>query len=297
MTARQTPSLTLALLAAAILQGGLTLLAGYGGVRLLACHWAAIRPIPGSFCVAGWPTTWTPWLLVAVIACLGLVLATAELRAGWTSLRRSARLVAVLRRARVPSAARLRRAADDLGPAPVDQIDLPQPLALCHGLLRPRIVVSSGLVDALDDLALRAVLTHEAEHARRRDPLRLLALRIAFVAGSLLPAVHTIAEHTRTQCEWHADAAAVDRCGRAALARALHTVLSQPLTPAAADLPAFCSAATRIRLLGAARPPTVHIPRWRLLTSAATLSALAALTWWFWHVNITTAVLTDLPVS
>jgi Zn-dependent protease with chaperone function len=46
------------------------------------------------------------------------------------------------------------------------------PVAYCLGLLRPRVVVSSGLLERLDCPSLKAVLEHEASHRRRRDPLR-----------------------------------------------------------------------------------------------------------------------------
>lgn len=45
--------------------------------------------------------------------------------------------------------------------------------AVTMGLLRPRIVVTDALRSALDDGELRAVLAHEAAHARHRDPLRM----------------------------------------------------------------------------------------------------------------------------
>jgi hypothetical protein len=51
------------------------------------------------------------------------------------------------------------------------------PLSLCLGALRPRILVSDGLVRALAPDAVAAVLAHERAHARRRDALRALLAR------------------------------------------------------------------------------------------------------------------------
>jgi len=41
------------------------------------------------------------------------------------------------------------------------------------GLMRPRIILSSQLAEALDAQALAAAFAHERAHARHRDPLRL----------------------------------------------------------------------------------------------------------------------------
>ncbi|MFI5395270.1 MAG: M56 family metallopeptidase [Candidatus Binatia bacterium] len=41
------------------------------------------------------------------------------------------------------------------------------------GLFRPRIILSSGIAEALDKYALAAAFEHECAHARHRDPLRL----------------------------------------------------------------------------------------------------------------------------
>jgi hypothetical protein len=53
------------------------------------------------------------------------------------------------------------------------------PVSLAVGALRPRIVISEGLVTALPAPGLACVLAHEREHARRRDALRALFARAA----------------------------------------------------------------------------------------------------------------------
>ncbi len=47
------------------------------------------------------------------------------------------------------------------------------------GLLSPRVVIAPGLLSRLDDEAIRAVLEHEAAHARHRDPFRVLVGQLA----------------------------------------------------------------------------------------------------------------------
>jgi hypothetical protein len=64
----------------------------------------------------------------------------------------------------------------------VDLVESDRPFALTFGLVRPRAVVSTSLLRTLSPSQGAAVIAHEAEHARRRDPLRQLAARVASVA-------------------------------------------------------------------------------------------------------------------
>ncbi len=84
---------------------------------------------------------------------------------------------------------------------------LPNP-AFTTGWWRPRVYVASGLVERLSEDELTAVLAHEAEHARRRDPLRLFALRS--LAGLLfwLPAIRRLVDDLVDETEIAADDAA-----------------------------------------------------------------------------------------
>ncbi len=56
-------------------------------------------------------------------------------------------------------------------------VDTNHLFAWCCGLLRPRIVLSRGLLEALTNEELQVVLTHEEAHAARFDNLRNLAAR------------------------------------------------------------------------------------------------------------------------
>jgi Zn-dependent protease with chaperone function len=60
--------------------------------------------------------------------------------------------------------------------------------AVTCGLIRPRMLVSTGLAAALTPAEVRAVLAHERAHLRARDPLRLLAARLFVAWGCYLPA-------------------------------------------------------------------------------------------------------------
>lgn len=50
--------------------------------------------------------------------------------------------------------------------------------AFTHGIIRPRIYISRGLMDTLDGAQLRAVFHHELAHKKNRDPLRFFLLSI-----------------------------------------------------------------------------------------------------------------------
>jgi Zn-dependent protease with chaperone function len=133
-------------------------------------------------------------------------------------------------------------------------LDSPAASAFCAGLLRPRVFVTSGMVAALADEELDAVLVHEAEHARRRDPLRRLVGRAAAGVLFWLPLVGWWTRHRLEDAELAADRAAIDRVGRSPLARALRATA----TPAAPMVGARFDGAGPARvtqLLGDPLPP------------------------------------------
>ena len=131
----------------------------------------------------------------------------------------AARQVARLPRLRTPPA--LAAAAGRRGANQVVLLDSPATSAFCAGLLRPRVYVTGGMITALADEELEAVLVHEAEHARRRDPLRRLAGRAAADVLFWLPLIGWWSRRRLEDAELAADRAAIDRVGRRPLARAL----------------------------------------------------------------------------
>lgn len=68
-----------------------------------------------------------------------------------------------------------------------------RPFAGVLGLLRPRVVLSKGLVGLLNDSQRAVVEAHESAHCARRDPLRLLLAR--FGALLHLPVVRRVLLH------------------------------------------------------------------------------------------------------
>lgn len=108
----------------------------------------------------------------------------------------------------------------------VDLVDFFQPLAFVYGFLRPRIVVTTDLVERLDRLELEAVLRHERVHLLRRDPLWILFGDGLGTMLAWLPLARDLAAHQKIAGEVEADALVARHPGhRVALAGALSKIL------------------------------------------------------------------------
>jgi Zn-dependent protease with chaperone function len=125
---------------------------------------------------------------------------------------RRQRAVLSLLSTRLPTrGSRLARAARAAGldPVRIRVVDtLPSP-AFTVGWLRPRVYVDACLESRLSGDELEAVLAHEAAHVRRRDPLRLSALRFLACTLFWLPSVRRLVEDLADEAEIIADDAAV----------------------------------------------------------------------------------------
>ena len=90
-------------------------------------------------------------------------------------------------------------------------VGLPTP-AFTVGWLQPRIYVAPEISVVLSADELAAVLAHEAEHVRRRDPLRLSLLRLVSHTLFWLPALRRLSDDFADEAEIRADdAAAIGR--------------------------------------------------------------------------------------
>lgn len=112
-------------------------------------------------------------------------------------------------------------------------------LAVTAGLVRPYVVVSTGLVGALSRAELRAVLAHEQAHLRRSDPLRVLLARVLVAHLWFLPLARDLRGRAWSGFELAADRDAARRYGRSALAGALLRVASTPAGGAVAAAVGF----------------------------------------------------------
>jgi Zn-dependent protease with chaperone function len=96
-----------------------------------------------------------------------------------------------------------------------------RPQAFCAGYLRPVIYISSGALEKLSNVELRAVVAHERHHLRRRDPLRILMVRTLGESLFFMPVLRRSAERYGALAELAADSAAAREAGAGKLASAL----------------------------------------------------------------------------
>jgi hypothetical protein len=136
----------------------------------------------------------------------------------------------------------------------------PRPLAFCAGLLRPRVYVSTGALERLGEDELAAVVAHEAHHASRRDPLRILVARAIGDAYSL----GALPRREQALAELSADEAAVRSRGAAPLASALLAFPAEEIAPDRVD-----------RLVG--ERPRGQVPSTLVAGAGAVIAALVVL--------------------
>jgi len=213
---------------------------------------------------------------VSAVAGSGVLAVAGALRVAWPALRGGRALRRLLRSSVRPLPVRVRAATDTLGITDrVDMVATGEAFAVTHGLRRPRILLSTGLVEALDAAELTAVLVHERHHLRRRDPLRLLAARLLAGYGWYLPLLRWWAQRLALRRELAADRAATARAGVAAVAGALLKLADLPAPAAVAAINPMGNLPDRIAQLEG------HAPARRLrlawLLAGATVANLAGL--------------------
>lgn len=152
-----------------------------------------------------------PPLGIAVLALGTFALASALIR----TVRLLIRTERVRRAYRVESPPeRLRRTAARVGVArELRYVREARPFAHCIGVLSPVIVVSDGALRRLRDAELEAVLWHEAQHLRKRDPGRVLVARALASLFVGLPLIEWLAQRFEVAKELDADRAAMRELG------------------------------------------------------------------------------------
>lgn len=167
----------------------------------------------------------------SLVALLVLGLATLGVTLGLTSVCRQVLATLALIRSLLARTIALPQRVTEVAGAlglsgRVDLVADRRPFSFCYWFRRPRICLSTGLIQRLTDDELRAVLLHERYHLRQRDPLRLVIARY-FAAGLyVVPVVAELVEYYTVQKEVAADHDAVRTLGGAReLASALFKVL------------------------------------------------------------------------
>ena len=235
-----------------------------------------------DFAVMGWPLpTWFDTVAVTLVLASAAVGLAASAVVAVRAAAGSRALQKLVRAAGRPVPPFIQNEAAVLEcAARLDVVAAEEAFAVTYGLIRPRILVSTGLATALTPAEISAVLAHEREHLRCRDPLRLLAARLAAAWACYLPAARWLWGGAMLRHELAADRAAAGRAGRSVLAGALLKLASTPTCPAvAAASPAGDgprSLEARVSQLEAGRPPRQRPAVSRLLSSAGAVALLAA---------------------
>jgi Zn-dependent protease with chaperone function len=234
-----------------------------------------------EFATMGFPLpTWFDTTAVTVVLASAVAGLAASTRVALLAAADARALRALIRIGRRPVPLLVQNEASGLGcSARLDAVAGEEAFAVTYGLIRPRILVSTGLAMALTRPEIGAVLAHEREHLRHRDPLRILAARLAAAWACYLPAAQWLAGRAALRHELAADRAAAESAGRGVLASALLKLASGPASPAiaAASPPGQGSRSleARISQLEAGRPPRQRPGVGKLMASAGTLVLLA----------------------
>lgn len=139
-----------------------------------------------------------------------------------------------------------------------------EPVCVSVGLLRPRVVVSRGLLARTDATELAVMVAHEAAHVARRDTLWRLLVRVGSVGlgqhgrAQLDAALELSAERA---CDEHAAATVGDRLRVAEALLAMERLLARPATAYATAFGDGCVPARVEAMLEAPAPPcrTPHL--------------------------------------
>jgi len=253
-----------------------------------AAWWLALRCLPALASIAFVAAVFVPSYVrfepretiegfdVTLTLCAGAAIALllASAARGARAWRRAARQASVWMRSARPLEQTAGVPAFTLGAAPA-------PLMALVGVFSPRVFVSQRLVDALTGDELAATLAHEAWHARSRDNLKRLAMRLLPDALAGTAAAAAIEQRWASAAEHAADRGATggDAAARCTLASALVKVARMvPAAPPALEpistLVGGSDLASRIESLLSDRPAAGGSRR-LLWPGAAALAAAA----------------------
>ncbi len=191
------------------------------GLGLLGLH-----HFSGRACLQNAPS-WDSLLGMGLPLIMGLI----ALGALCLGVLRLALMTQVLRRKNMLASSELQSFASNLA----EQLDrarpdvrlciYDRPLAFTYGLRRPKIVLSTWMIDHLDQRELEAVLAHEFEHVVRHDYLVIWLATLLRDAFFYLPTSRTVYRQLQQEKELACDERAIGNTHRPlALASALTKV-------------------------------------------------------------------------
>jgi len=90
-------------------------------------------------------------------------------------------------------------------------ISHPTPLALTMGFIRPKIVLSTGLMNLISDEELEAVISHEMYHKENRDPLKIFLMELCSSTMWYIPILDWCNQKYKIMKELLADEYAIEK--------------------------------------------------------------------------------------
>lgn len=183
---------------------------------------------------------------------------------------------------------RLRQAAPADETVPVLELPLPQPEAFTLGLWHPVVVRGSGLRLVLTGPEQQAVMAHEICHARHRDPLAEVLLRLVTDPLLWLPTTHYYLRQARLARERCCDEAAAKATAPEVLAAALEKLAARQqqrqqqrqgeLARLRPVFPEHADPGARLAGLSEATAPTLA-PRLRVMLAVEGVVVAGAVLW------------------
>jgi Zn-dependent protease with chaperone function len=215
--------------------------------------------------------SWIPAVAVLLLFAATLVAGIATFGIQWVRTKNALRQFG----AQILGPANLLQLETDLG-IKIRVCDDRRCFCCCAGFAFPVVLISSGMIEILDEAQLAAVLAHESEHVRRRDPARALAVRCASNALFYIPLARHLSKKALIASELGADSVAAQLAGRAQLVRALLQVLGRvrPALGTVSEMASLEALDVRIEALRTNALPSV---RPKLIVLFATLAVLAGL--------------------
>lgn len=150
--------------------------------------------------------------------------------------------------------------------------------AFTHGIFRPRIYLTLGLLKGLDRDELKAVFLHELHHKREKDPLKFVILSFFKDLFFYAPALRDIVANMKIKMEHASDDAATKKGGeRLALASALVKVAKDNSAAfAPASITGNSQVSARVRRLIGGKEPSLSRPTLRAIVSSVAVATFLA---------------------
>jgi beta-lactamase regulating signal transducer with metallopeptidase domain len=206
--------------------GGLVV-AGFGVLTVVRCYWAFLPRSLRMPAVCNFPVPMVGYHLFVPAAVVGAII-MGSIVVGVIYALHLARGSSRVRRKLGPQVeaapGKLKMAAAAAGVTAVELHEHTVQYAACVGTWHPVVVISTSLVELLDEDELTAVLAHEDRHRRRHAPLRQLVARVSARALFFLPVVNDLLDRHLLDEELLADEEACQSAGRRPLVSALSKI-------------------------------------------------------------------------